>query len=148
MSSMLPGMEAGTHLSGASGPGWAVRLADLLRVAAAALVVGRGDHVLDALGDGGRYPLIARFRAGVRLAAGGRGGDVLGLADGGREVGDGDDLGHLLDPGMRGIGAAALAVLRAQGDALAVGLHHDHVTVRLLLFFRVAGAPGVEVIRP
>src|ERR1035441_1183288 len=64
---------------------------------------------------------------------------------GGREVGDGDDLGHLLDPGMRGIGAAALAVLRAQGDALAVGLHHDHVTVRLLLFFRVAGAPGVEV---
>src|ERR1039457_2975000 len=123
-------------------------LADPLRVAAAGLVAGRGDHVLDALGDGGRYPLIARFRAGVRLAAGGRGRDVLRLADGGREVGDGDDLGHLLDPGMRGIGAAALAVLRAQGDALAVGLHHDHVTVRLLLFFRVAGAPGVEVIRP
>ena len=84
----------------------------------------------------------------MRLAAGGRGRDVLRLADGGREVGDGDDLGHLLDPGMRGIGAAALAVLRAQGDALAVGLHHDHVTVWLLLFFRVAAAPGVEVIRP
>src|ERR1035441_2491946 len=93
-------------------------LADPLRVAAAGLVAGCGDHVLDALGDGGRYPLIARFRAGVRLAAGGRGRDVLRLADGGREVGDGDDLGHLLDPGMRGIGAAALAVLRAQGDAL------------------------------
>jgi hypothetical protein len=83
----------------------------------------------------------------VRLAAGGRGGDVLRLADGGGEVGDRDDLGHLLDPGMRGIGAAALAVLRAQGDALAVGLHHDHVTGRLASSASRARS-GVEVIRP
>jgi hypothetical protein len=43
------------------------------------------------------------------------------------------------------VGPAALAVLRAQGNALAVGLHHDHVAVRLLLFLRVAGALLVEV---
>ncbi len=86
---------------------------------------------------------------GVRLAAGGRGGDVLRLADGGGEVGDGDDLGHLLDPGTRAVPLAGVpAVLRAHGDALAVALHHDHVAVRLLFFFRVAGAPGVEVARP
>ena len=40
------------------------------------------------------------------------------------------------------------AVLRAHGDALAVALHHDHVAVRLLFFFRVAGAFLVEVARP
>ena len=85
----------------------------------------------------------------MRLASGGRGGDGLRLADGGGEVGDGDDLGHLLDPGA---GAVVLpgvpAVLRAHGDALAVALHHDHVAVRLLFFFRVAGAFLVEVARP
>src|ERR1019366_2798256 len=48
--------------------------------------------------------LFGAFRAGVRLAACVRGGDVLGLADGGGEVGDGDDLGHLLDPGVRAFG--------------------------------------------
>ena len=106
-------------------------------------------HVLDGLGDRGRYPLVAGFRAGVRLAAGGRGGDVLRLADGGGEVGDGDDLGHLLDPGAGAVLLAGVpAVLRAHGDALAVALHHDHVAVRLLFFFRVAGAFLVEVARP
>src|SRR6266566_515614 len=70
------------------------------RVAAAGLIERRGDHVLDGLGDRGGYPFVAGLRAGVRPAAGGRGGDVLRLADGGREVGDGDDLGHLLDPRM------------------------------------------------
>src|SRR5229473_2547618 len=123
-------------------------LADPLRVAAVGLVERLPDHRGDVAGDGGRYPFIARLRAGVRLAAGGRGGDVLRLADGGGEVRDGDDLGHFLDPGVRRAGAAALAVLRAQGDALAVGLHHDHVAVRLLLFFRVAGAFLVEVTGP
>ena len=39
-------------------------------------------------------------------------------------------------------------MLRAHGDALAVALHHDHVAVRLLFFFRVAGAFLVEVARP
>ena len=39
-------------------------------------------------------------------------------------------------------------MLRAHGDALAVALHHDHVAVRLLFFFRVAGAFLVEVVRP
>src|ERR1017187_580802 len=60
------------------------------------------------------------------------GGDVLGVADGGGEVGDGDDLGHLLDPRVRGVApaAGALAVPGAQRDALAVGLHHDHVSGR------------------
>src|SRR5512140_2765125 len=43
--------------------------------------------------------------------AGGRGGDVLRLAGRRGEVGDGDDLGHLLDPGMRPV-ALARAVLR------------------------------------
>src|SRR6266567_1583613 len=78
-----------------------------------------------------------------------RGGDVLRLADGGGEVGDRDDLGHLLDPGAGAVLLpAVLAVLRAHGDALAVALHHDHVAGRLLFFFRVAGAPGVEAARP
>ena len=55
-----------------------------------------------------------------------------------------------LIPGCAGSVPAALAVLRAHGDALAVGLHHDHVAVRLLLFSSSAwaGAPGVEVVRP
>src|SRR6266496_492355 len=120
-----------------------------LGVAAVGLVERRGDHVLDGLGDRRRYPFIPGFRYGVRLAAGGRGGDVLRLADGGGEVGDGDDLGHLLDPGAGAVLLAGVpAVLRAHGDALAVALHHDHVAVRLLFFFRVAGAPGVEVARP
>src|ERR1035437_8224143 len=44
--------------------------------------------------------------------------------------------------------AGVPAVLRAHGDALAVALHHDHVAAGLLFFFRVAGAPGVEVARP
>ena len=53
-----------------------------------------------------------------------------------------------LIPGCAGVGPAVLAVLRAHGDALAVALHHDHVGVRLLFFFRVAGALLVEVVRP
>src|SRR5271157_4282410 len=77
-------------------------LAGPLRVAAVGLVIGRGDHVLDGLGNRRRYPFIAGLRPGVRLAAGGRGGDVPRLADGRGEVGDGDDLGHLLDPRVRG----------------------------------------------
>ena len=124
-------------------------LAGALGVAAVGLVERRGDHVLDGLGNGRRYPFIAGLRAGVRRAAGGRGGDVLRLADGGGEVGDGDDLGHLLDPGACAVVLTGVpAVLRAHGDALAVALHHDHVAVRLLLFFRVAGALLVEVARP
>ena len=95
-------------------------------------------------------PFVPGLRAGVRLAAGGRGGDVLRLADGGGEVGDGDDLGHLLDPRMRGIRPrpAFLAVLRAHGDALAVGLHHDHVAGRQCSCPRPARAPLVEVTGP
>jgi enediyne polyketide synthase len=120
-----------------------------LGVAAAGLVERRGDHVLDGLGDRRRDPFIAGFRAGARLAAGGRGRDVLRLADGGGEVRDGDDLGHLLDPGP---GAVVLpgvpAVLRAHRDALAVALHHDHVRRRLLFLFGVAGAFLVEVAGP
>jgi hypothetical protein len=118
------------------------------RVAAVGLVTGRGDHVLDALGNRGRYPFVPRNGAGVRLAAGGRGRDVLRLPDGGGEVGDRDDLGHLLDPRVRaGLLAGALAVLRAHGDALAVALHHDYVRVREIVV-RVAGALLVEVVRP
>src|SRR5205814_8989585 len=124
-------------------------LADVFRVAAAGLVERGRDHVLDAVGNGRGHPLVAGFRAGVRLAAGGRGGDVLRLADGGGEVGDGDDLRHLLDPGAAAVLPAGVpAVLRAHGDALAVALHHDHVAVRLLFFFRIAGAFRVEVARP
>ena len=120
-----------------------------LGVAAVGLVEREPDHVLDALGDGRRYPFLAGLRAGVRPAAGGRGGDVLRLADGGSEVGDRDDLGHLLDPGPGAVLLpGALAVLRAHGDALAVALHHDHVAVRLLVFLGVAGAFLVEVARP
>src|SRR5229473_1474988 len=51
-------------------------LADPLRVAAVGLVERLPDHRGDVAGDGGRYPFIARLRAGVRLAAGGRGGAV------------------------------------------------------------------------
>ena len=92
-------------------------LAGALGVAAVGLVERGRDHVLDGLGDRGRYPLVAGFRAGVRLAAGLGGGDVLRFPDGGGEVGDGDDLGHLLDPGARAVLLpGALAVLRAQGD--------------------------------
>src|ERR1019366_7796504 len=123
-------------------------LAGSFRVAAAGLVERRGDHVLDALGNGRRYPLVAGPRPRGRLAAGGRGGDVLRLADGGGEVGDGDDLGHLLDPRMARVRLpGALAVLRAHGDALAVALHHDHVAVRQVSI-RVPGALLAEVARP
>ena len=48
----------------------------MFRVAVVGLVECGRDHVLDGLGDRGRYPLVAGFRAGVRLAAGGRGGDL------------------------------------------------------------------------
>jgi len=48
---------------------------------------------------------------------------------------------------VRGIGPAVLAVPGAHGDALAVALHHDHVSVREIVV-RVAGAPCVEVVRP
>src|SRR6266487_2054542 len=48
-------------------------LADALGVAAAGLVIGRADHVLDALGDRGGHPLDTGGGAGVSLAAGGRG---------------------------------------------------------------------------
>jgi hypothetical protein len=71
------------------------------------------DHVLDGLGNGRRHPLVAGLRAGVRLAAGGRGSDVLRLADGGGEAGDRDDLGHLLDPGARA--SAFPLLLRCSG---------------------------------
>ena len=57
--------------------------------------------------------LSRAFGPGARLAAGGRGGDVLRLADGGSEVGDRDDLGHLLDPGARAVLLPAL--LRCSG---------------------------------
>ena len=121
-------------------------LADPLRVAAVGLVECRPDHRGDVPGDRGRYPLVPGGGAGVRLAAGGRGGDVLRRPDGGGEVGDGDDLGHLLDPGMRRI-AVGRAVLRAHRDALAVSLHHDHVAVRKA-GVRVAGALSVEIAGP
>src|SRR5487761_1382541 len=124
-------------------------LPDPFGVAAAGLVERRGDHVLDALGDGRGDPFVPGPGPGMRPAAGGRGGDVLGLADGGGEVGDGDDLGHLLDPGPGPVLLPGVpAVLRAHGDALAVALHHDHVRRRLLFLFGVAGALLVEVIRP
>ncbi len=79
--------------------------------------------------------------------AGGRGGDVFRLAGRGGEVGDRDDLGHLLYPRVRGIALASVpAVLRAHRDALAVGLHHDHVAGRAAA--RAAGPLLVEVIGP
>ena len=83
------------------------------------------------------------------LAAGRRGGDVLRFAGGWGDGGDGDDLCHLLDSRMSGAGflAGAGAVLGAHGDALAVGLHHDHVAVGQD-GVRAAGPPGVEVIHP
>src|SRR6266568_3417374 len=53
-----------------------------------------------------------------------RGGDVPRLPDRGGEVGDRDDLGHLLDPGTRAVFLPRVpAVLRAHRDALAVALH-------------------------
>ena len=123
-------------------------LPDAERVAAVAFVVGGPDHVVDGLGDRRGDPLVARLRAGMGLAAGRRGGDVLGLADGGGEVGDRDDLGHLLDPRMSGISLAlALAVLRAHRDALPVGLEHDHVAGRQP-GVRAGGPLVVEVIGP
>src|SRR2546428_3262996 len=63
-------------------------------VAAVGLAERRGDHVLDALGNGRRYPFVPRLRPGMRLPPRGRGGDVLRLPDGGGEVRDGDDLGR------------------------------------------------------
>ena len=123
-------------------------LAGALRVAAAGLVIGGGDHVLNALGDRRGHPFVPGFRAWVRLAAGGRGGDVPRLAGGGGEVGDGDDLGHLLDPGAGAVFLPGVpAVLRAHRDALAVALHHDHVAVRQVRV-RVPGPLGAEVVRP
>ncbi|MGZ8802855.1 MAG: hypothetical protein ACXWZL_09670 [Mycobacterium sp.] len=119
-------------------------LAHPLRVAAVGLVVRRADHRGDVVGDGGGHPFVAGEGAGMFLAAGRWGGDVGRFAGGGGEVGDRDDLGHLLDPRMRGVGlAGAAAVLGAQGDALAVGLHHQHVTGWAVL--GVQGPPGVEV---
>src|SRR6266568_2870433 len=77
-----------------------------------------------------------------------RGGDVPRLPDRGGEVGDRDDLGHLLDPGTRAVFLPRVpAVLRAHRDALAVALHHEHVAGRPVSV-RVPGAPGVEVVRP
>ncbi len=124
-------------------------LADPSGVPAVGLVIGRGDHVLDALGDRGGHLLVPRGGAGMCLAAGGRGGDVLRLPDGGGEVCDRDDLGHLLDSRVRGtcFPARALAVFRAQGDAFAVGLHHHHVAVREARL-RVPGPLLVEVVGP
>ena len=101
------------------------------------------------LGDRRGDPLVPGLRPGVRLPAGGRGGDVLRLPDGGGEVRDRDDLGHLLDPGPGAVVLAGVpAVLRAHGDALAVALHHDHVAVRLLFLLGVAGPFLVEVTGP
>ena len=124
-------------------------LPDPVRVPAVSLVERDPDHVLDGLGDRRGDPFVAGLRAGVLLAAGRRGGDVLRFADGGGEVGDGDDLGHLLDPRMSGIGflAGAGAVLGAHRDALAVGLHHDHVAVRQV-GVRAEGPLVVELIHP
>src|SRR5579859_6483586 len=69
-------------------------------------------------------------------------------AGGGGEVGDRDDLGHLLDPGPGAVFLAGVpAVLRAHGDALAVALHHDHVGARQVRVC-VPGPLGVEVVRP
>ena len=119
-----------------------------LGVAAVGLVERGRDHVLDGLGDRRRYPFVPGLRPGVRLAAGGRGRDVFWLAGGGGEVGDGDDLGHLLDPGAGAVLLAGVpAVLRAHGDALAVALHHDHVGARQVRV-RVPGPFLVEVVRP
>ena len=71
-----------------------------------------------------------------------------GSRSGGGEAGDRDDLGHLLDPGVRGIAlAGVLAVLRAQCDALAVALHHDHVA-GLRARVRAAGPFLVEAAGP
>ena len=87
-------------------------LPDAGRVAEVAFVVGGADHRRGCLGDGRRDPLVTCDGAGMGVAAGLRGGDVLGLADGGGEVGDRDDLGHLLDPRMSGI---SLALSRYSG---------------------------------
>jgi hypothetical protein len=122
-------------------------LADPERVPAVGFVERLPGHRGDFLGDGRRYPLVPRDGPWMRLAAGGRGGDVLRLAGGGGEVGDRDDLGHLLDPGVRGIVPLALAVLRPQRDALAVALHHHHVGVRRVSV-RAAGPFLVEVAGP
>ena len=72
-----------------------------------------------------------------------------GARTAGVKPGDRDDLGHLLDPRMSGIGplAGAGAVLGPQRDALAVGLHHEHVAGRRA-GVRVAGPLGVEVVCP
>src|SRR6266704_6903357 len=78
-------------------------LPDPLRVPAVSLAERDPGHVLDALGDRRRDPLVACGGAWAFLAAGRRGGDVFWFADGGGEAGDRDDLGHLLDPRMRGI---------------------------------------------
>ncbi len=124
-------------------------LAGPVLVAAVGFVECGPDHRGDVVGDGRRYPLVACLRARMGLAAGRRGGDVPGFADGGGEGGDRDDLGHLLDPRMRAIGllAGAGTVLRQHRDALAVGLHHDHVTVGQG-GARATGPPGAEVIGP
>src|SRR6266496_2663521 len=63
-------------------------LADPFGVAAVGLVERLRDHGGNVIGDGGRYPLVPRDGAGVRLPAGGRGGDVLRLPDGRGKVRD------------------------------------------------------------
>ena len=92
--------------------------------------------------------LSRAFGPGCALRRAGGAADVLRLADGGGEVGDGDDLGHFLIPGWEESSfPGVLAVLRAHGDALAVALHHDHVRggkVRV----RVPRPLRIEVVRP
>ena len=88
-------------------------LPDPLRVAAVGLVECGRDHVLDGLGDRGRYPLIPGLRAGVRLTAGGRGGDVLRLADGGVKSATATISAIFLIPG--GVPSSFPAFLRCSG---------------------------------
>ncbi|ESZ99705.1 hypothetical protein ThrDRAFT_02669 [Frankia casuarinae] len=115
-------------------------------VAPVGLVERPADHGGDVVGDRRGDPRVARGGSGAFSAAGGWGGDVLGLADGGSEGRDGDDLGHLLDPGMGGVAPGGGAVLGAQRDALAVGLRHQHVAGGEVA--RGGGTQVVEVADP
>src|SRR5713226_3978312 len=98
--------------------------------------VQRGGGFADIAADVDVVDEDRDFQAAVPGAGGGGGGD-------------GDDLGHLLDSRMSGAGflAGAGAVPGAHRDALAVGLHHDHVAVRQVRV-RAEGPLIVELVYP
>ena len=124
-------------------------LADALRVAAVGLVERGRDHVLDALGDRGRYPLVAGCGPGCALRRAGGAAMSSGSRTAGVKSATATISAIFLIPGCA-VPSPSPAPLRCSGR-IAMPLPSPCIMITSLSgrsVVRVAGAFLVEVVRP